>query len=104
LTQELHVIRAHHLHYSSLLEDLRKTVVFVQTTINPAVDSFTPEEREFTLETLKRECGNLLDEVDRLEKEREMQDRRLRNVMHLVCGSFCVFIQGIQGQLRYSAA
>jgi len=87
LTQELHVIRAHHLHYSSLLEDLRKSVIFVRDTINPALESFTPEERDFSLTLLKRECDNLLDEVDRLEREREMQDRRLHNVMHLVFSS-----------------
>jgi len=84
LTQELHVIRAHHLHYASLLEDLRKTLVFVKSTVNPALDSVTPEERDSSLTVLERECDNLLDEVNRLEREREMQERRLSNVMHLV--------------------
>ena len=85
MTQELHVIRAHHLHYAALLQDLRKSVVFVQTTINPALDSLTPEDRDSSLRLLNRECDNLLDEVSRLEREREMQERRLGNVMHLVC-------------------
>ena len=52
---------------------------------NPALDSLTPEKREASVTILKRECDNLLDEVNRLEREREMQERRLRNVMHLVC-------------------
>ena len=80
------MIRAHHLHYASLLEDLRMTIIFVQNTINPALDSFSPEERDSSVTVMKRECDNLLDEVNRLEREREMQERRLRNVMHLVCG------------------
>ncbi|KAF8809597.1 hypothetical protein BYT27DRAFT_7187347 [Phlegmacium glaucopus] len=87
LTQELHVIRAHLLHYSSLLEDLRKTVDFVQTTPNPALDSLTPEELGPSRTLLERECDNILSEVDRLEKERSMQERRLSNVMNLVFSS-----------------
>jgi len=87
MTHELHVIRAHLLHYASLLEDLRKTLEFVKNTINPALDSVTPENREASLKTMKRECDNLLDEVNRLERDREMQERRLRNVMHLVFSS-----------------
>lgn len=94
LSQELYIIRTHLLHYSSLLEDLRKTVVFVQTTINPALDSLTPEERDFNLTLLKRECSHLFIEVARLAREREMQERRLVNVMHLVCGHFYIFMQG----------
>jgi len=94
LTQELHVIRAHHLHYASLIEDLRKTVVFVQNTINPALNSLTPEERESSLKILKRECENLLDEVNRLEREREMQERRLSNVMHLVFSTVNILDSG----------
>ena len=36
LTQELHVIRAHHhLHYLSLLEHCTKHVLFIKTTSNP---------------------------------------------------------------------
>ena len=84
LTQELHVIRAHQMHYFSLLEDLKKTVNFVQETANPALESLTDKEREFTVTLMKRERENLLGEVDRLEKERDMQESRLRNVMHLV--------------------
>jgi hypothetical protein len=84
LTRELHIIRAHHLHYSALLEDFRKAVDFVRTTPNPAMDALPSEERLFSLSLLERECRNLLDEVDRLEKGRRMQDKRLKNVMNLV--------------------
>ncbi|KAG5639754.1 hypothetical protein H0H81_000034 [Sphagnurus paluster] len=85
LTQELHVIRAHHLHYSSLLEDFEKTVKFIQNTHNPAMDSdlISETERRESAKLLKRECENLLSEIDRLEMGRDMQDKRLKNVMNL---------------------
>ncbi|KAJ7757026.1 hypothetical protein B0H16DRAFT_1662496 [Mycena metata] len=70
LTRELHIIRAHHLHYSALLEDFRKA-----------------EERAFSRGLLERECKNLLSEISRLELGRSMQDKRLKNVMNLVFSS-----------------
>jgi hypothetical protein len=84
LTRELHIIRAHHLHYSALLEDFRKTVDFVLETPNPAMDGLSKEERRFSRRLLERECKNLLIEIGRLEKSRTMQDKRLKNVMNLV--------------------
>jgi hypothetical protein len=87
LTQELHVIRAHQLHYSSLLDDFRKTVEFVRTTQSPAMESFPPEIREHSAELMERECFNLQNEINRLEKGRQMQDKRLMNVMNLVGAS-----------------
>lgn len=87
LTQELHIIRAHHLHYASLLEDFRKSVVFVRDTVNPALDSLPQAERGATHEMLERECANLLSEVQRLETARKMHDMRLKNVMNLVFSS-----------------
>lgn len=85
LTQELHVIRAHHLHYSSLLEDFRKTIEFIRDTENPALASLEEDERKWSNEIMVRETSNLLAEVERLENGRRMQDRRLKNVMNLVC-------------------
>ncbi|KAJ3779529.1 hypothetical protein GGU10DRAFT_370394, partial [Lentinula aff. detonsa] len=45
LTHQLHVIRAHLLHYESLLDDFRKTVEFLLKTVNPGLvqplDSFS---------------------------------------------------------------
>ncbi|KAJ7291167.1 hypothetical protein C8J57DRAFT_1043706 [Mycena rebaudengoi] len=87
LTRELHIIRAHHLHYSALLEDFRKTVDFVLETPNPAMDGLSKEERRFSRRLLERECKNLLIEIGRLEKSRTMQDKRLKNVMNLVFSS-----------------
>jgi archaellum component FlaC len=84
LTQELHVIRAHQLHYSSLLEDFRKTVEFVSKTRNPAMESYSEEIRNHSAELMDKECSNLINEIKRLEMGRRMQDKRLKNVMNLV--------------------
>lgn len=84
LTQELHVIRAHHLHYASLLDDFAKAVHFVEDTHNPAMGSYSSDVRESSKMVMKRECSNLLSEIKRLDMELKMQDRRLKNVMNLV--------------------
>ncbi|KAJ3987437.1 hypothetical protein F5890DRAFT_1405153 [Lentinula detonsa] len=84
LTRDLHTIQAHLLHYSSLLEDFQKSIIFVLDTPNPAMDSLPNEERILSRKLLQKECNNLLIEVERLEKSRTMQERRLKNVMNLV--------------------
>ncbi|KAJ3998256.1 hypothetical protein F5050DRAFT_1567627 [Lentinula boryana] len=84
LTRDLHTIQAHLLHYSSLLEDFQKSIIFVLDTPNPAMDSLPDEERILSRRLLQKECNNLLIEVERLEKSRTMQERRLKNVMNLV--------------------
>ncbi|KAH6910723.1 hypothetical protein BKA70DRAFT_1271341 [Coprinopsis sp. MPI-PUGE-AT-0042] len=87
LTEELHIIRAHHLHYSSLLEDFRKTVEFIRDTVNPALDDLPESEQEWNRKIMDRETTTILSEISRLEKGRKMQDRRLKNVMNLVFSS-----------------
>ncbi|EAU84063.2 hypothetical protein CC1G_06925 [Coprinopsis cinerea okayama7 len=87
LTQELHIIRAHHLHYASLLDDFKKTVEFIRDTVNPALDDLSDEEKEAHRKIMGAETTNLLSEIERLEKGRQMQDRRLKNVMNLVFSS-----------------
>ena len=84
LTQELHVIRAHHLHYLSLLEHYTKHVLFIKNTPNPAMDSLPEAERKTSEKLLNRECDNLLNEIQRLVSELSMQEKRLKNVMALV--------------------
>ncbi|KAF8236165.1 hypothetical protein L208DRAFT_1391284 [Tricholoma matsutake] len=87
LTQELHLIRAHQLHFGSLLDDFRKSVEFVRTTRNPAMESLLEEKRELSEQLMDRECDNLLEEIERLDMSRQMQDKRLLNVMNLVFSS-----------------
>ncbi|KAH9474783.1 hypothetical protein JR316_0013248 [Psilocybe cubensis] len=87
LTQELHVIRAHHLHYASLLDDYAKHVVFIRDTHNPALDNVSEEDQQFSKTIMARECANLLTEIKRLNSELHMQERRLKNVMGLVFSS-----------------
>ncbi|KAF8809596.1 hypothetical protein BYT27DRAFT_7135830 [Phlegmacium glaucopus] len=84
LTQELHVIRAHHLHYLSLLDHYTKHIAFIKNAPNPAMDSLDEKERQASKKLLIRECDNLLNEIKRLNSELNMQERRLKNVMALV--------------------
>ena len=84
LTRELHIIRAHHLHYASLLDDFGKHITFIRDTHNPALDHLTAEQRQFSRIIMERECANLLTESKRLKSELYMQEHRLKNVMGLV--------------------
>ena len=87
LTRELHFIRAHHLHYLSLLDYYTEHVTFIKNTPNPAMDGLSKKERRSSQKLLNRECDNLMNEINRLNSELSMQERRLQNVMALV--SFC---------------
>lgn len=68
LTTELHTIQAQLLHYASLLEDFRKSVTFVRNTPSPVLESskFTDHARRDTNKLMRKECHNLLSEIDRL--------------------------------------
>jgi hypothetical protein len=80
LTTELHTIQAQLLHYASLLEDFRKSVNFIRNTPSPALESpyFTDLNRRDTNKVMRKECDNLLSEIDRL-------GFQLRNITDLVC-------------------
>jgi hypothetical protein len=68
LTAELHTIQAQLLHYASLLEDFRKSVTFVKNTPSPVLESreFSEQERRDTNKLMRKECENLLSEIERL--------------------------------------
>ncbi|KAJ3573123.1 hypothetical protein NP233_g2634 [Leucocoprinus birnbaumii] len=80
-TRELHVIRASLLHYTSLLEDFKKAVAFVENTPSPTV--LDHPERQRSTAIMDRECKVLLSEIERLEMFRKMQDMRLENLVNL---------------------
>ncbi|KIK99660.1 hypothetical protein PAXRUDRAFT_30370 [Paxillus rubicundulus Ve08.2h10] len=84
-TQELHKLQAHLLYYQQLLQDFRKSVVFVQDTPNPAMGAkfVTDKERNTTTDLMDKEAKNLVSEIDRLEGQRATQSARLKNVMDL---------------------
>ena len=84
LTRELHVIRAHHLHYLSLLDHYTKHITFIKNTPNPAMDGVDEADRLLNERLLNRECDNLMNEIKRLNSELSTQERRLKNVMALV--------------------
>lgn len=86
ITYELHVIRAHLLHYTALLRDFCKSVEFVRDTANPAMDSDDIDDatRASDKALLGKECENLLSEISRLELQRSTLDSRVQNVQRLV--------------------
>ena len=72
----------------ALLDDYRKSIEFIRDTPHPGMNSWDPEERGQSQELLRKECENLLTEIDRLFLNRDMQDKQLKNVMNLVCIGF----------------
>ncbi|PPQ91004.1 hypothetical protein CVT25_013929 [Psilocybe cyanescens] len=85
LTREMHIIRAYLLHYASLLESFRKTVLFLRNTPNPAMQDH--DDRQESTNVMSRECDTLMSEIERLEMFRRMQEMRLDNVMNLAFAS-----------------
>ena len=85
LTHELHVIRRYHLHYSSLLNDYVKHVDFIRDTKNPMGASFSETDQKHGTEMMERECKHLSTEILRLKSELDMQEKKLKNALDLVC-------------------
>ncbi|KAF8199527.1 hypothetical protein BJ912DRAFT_921939 [Pholiota molesta] len=63
----------------------RKTVLFVRTTSNPAMEDH-PDLDECT-KIMDRECDTLISEIDRLEMFRGMQEMRIENMINLAFAS-----------------
>ena len=101
LTEELHMIRAHLLHYSSLVVAFREIVLFILETPNPAL---TPEQKSISTPLLKRECKALLLQIERLDEEHKAQEGRLMNVIELVSTPNDVYCSCSHPSYRYSAA
>ncbi|KAG1736662.1 uncharacterized protein EDB91DRAFT_1142013, partial [Suillus paluster] len=89
LTRELHVLQVHLLHYQVLLHSFEVSVTFIEKTQNPAMESsvFSDEQRIESNELMKKECQNLVGEIDRLEKRRMMLSSRLKNATDLAYAS-----------------
>ncbi|KAG1837319.1 hypothetical protein DFJ58DRAFT_669005 [Suillus subalutaceus] len=83
LTRDLHILQAHLLQYQSLLHHFEVSVQFVASTHNPAMESSDEEQHKESKDLMERESENLLSEIDRLIKRREMLSNRLKNVMDL---------------------
>ncbi|KAG1883344.1 hypothetical protein F4604DRAFT_285195 [Suillus subluteus] len=82
-TRELHVLQAHLLHYQSLLHYFKVSVEFIADTQNPAMESSDVSELNESKKLMETESKNLISEIERLEKRREMLTNRLKNVMEL---------------------
>ena len=95
-------MRAHLLHYTSLLRDFSKSIEFVLNTANPAMDSnnITDAMREADKKLLEKECGNLLSEVKRLELQRGTLDERVQNVQRLVSPDIWIFLDVLQTEIQ----
>ncbi|EJD41830.1 hypothetical protein AURDEDRAFT_89906 [Auricularia subglabra TFB-10046 SS5] len=92
LTRELHIIRAMLLHYETLLKQFHKTVRFVLHHPNHTLEHTMPdhEERDKSNSLLRKECYIILDEIERLQDQKEMQEYRVKNVMDLVFSTLSV--------------
>ena len=84
LTRELHIIRSMLGHYTTLLSDFHKTVRFIFNHPNRSLVKKTGEEQQLHKSLLKRECDNILNEIERLVEGKDMQEQRVKNVMDLV--------------------
>ncbi|KAK0459741.1 uncharacterized protein EV420DRAFT_1269095 [Desarmillaria tabescens] len=82
---QLHVLRAHLLHYQELLEDFRKTVAFLVDTPHPGIPADLPSQV-----VVQKECNTLLMDIKRLEATRAMLDERLGNAMNLAFSSVAI--------------
>ncbi|GJJ13335.1 hypothetical protein Clacol_007587 [Clathrus columnatus] len=101
-TQTLYKIRAHVLYYVSLQEDFKNAIIFLRDTYNPMMGTYDDATKNITRKILQRECNNLLVEIGRLELSREMQEKRLQNVIDL---AFSRHTQNLsEAALRDSAA
>ncbi|KAK0230350.1 cora-like Mg2+ transporter protein-domain-containing protein [Armillaria fumosa] len=101
ITHEMHIIRGNCIQFSSLLENLRKTVVFIRDTPNPAMDTLPQEEKQYSRTLLEKECRTLLSEIDRLEMGGRMQDQRLKNALNLVFSNAAVRDSAAMKQIAY---
>ncbi|OJA15002.1 hypothetical protein AZE42_07800 [Rhizopogon vesiculosus] len=102
-THDLHTLQAHLLHYQSLLHAFQLSVSFIDKTPNPAMESenFFDEQRDVSNELMKKECENLLNEIDRLQKRREMLSKRLKNVMNLAFANVNIRDSASMRQVAY---
>jgi hypothetical protein len=82
--EELYAIHAHLLHWSSLLDDLRKSVRFVRDTPYPALSEYDESAEQPSRALLEKECANMLTEIERLDKARSMLGERVDNILELV--------------------
>jgi hypothetical protein len=94
LMRDLHTLQSYLLYYPSLLEDFRSSIVFILNTPNPAMDLY-PEEHDLSHLMLRKECYTLLTEVERLQRNCTMGEKRLDNVINLA---------GLEATRKYAEA
>ena len=82
----LQALQGRLLHYESLLDSYQASVSFIEKTPNPVVESLGTYEaqRKASNELMKKECDNLLNEINRLEKRRRTLKNRVKNLLDIV--------------------
>jgi hypothetical protein len=83
LTRELHVVQSHLLQYESLLHAFHASVSFLEKASLPFMEQYN-EDDGFSSELMKKECANLLSEINRITKRREMLGDRTKNALNHV--------------------
>ncbi|KAF8122691.1 hypothetical protein EV363DRAFT_1404712 [Boletus edulis] len=85
LPRELHKLQAHLLYYQQLLQEFLRSVEFVRGMPSPAMNapSISEAEREDSAHLLRTEADNLISEIKRLTRQREMLFDRLENAIQL---------------------
>ncbi|KAL4068577.1 hypothetical protein V8B97DRAFT_848741 [Scleroderma yunnanense] len=81
LTRELHKVQAHLLHYQQLLQDFRKSVIFVKDTPNPAMESRkmddqSREEWEMMTDQERIKAGKMTKQELKEWEEKTVQERK----------------------------
>jgi hypothetical protein len=102
-TRDLHILQAYLLHYESLIHGIHVSVSFIRDTPNPGMEATEVyrKQREVSNRLMKKECENLLGEIDRLQKLRGMLSDRLKNVMSLAFANVNIRDSASTRQVRF---
>ncbi|KAJ8586915.1 hypothetical protein M405DRAFT_883015 [Rhizopogon salebrosus TDB-379] len=102
-TRDLHILQAYLLHYESLIHGIHVSVSFIRDTPNPGMEATEvyKKQREVSNRLMKKECENLLGEIDRLQKLRGMLSDRLKNVMSLAFANVNIRDSASTRQITY---
>jgi len=112
LTQQLHTFRVTLMNYRSLLEDMKKTTLFLLTHLNPCCDLVTMQSNDGEIpgspvpnikepERLKRECDFLDLEISRLQESLAARNERIKDVMAMVFSRVTIRDSTAMKQISY---
>ncbi|KAF8638377.1 hypothetical protein AX16_010524 [Volvariella volvacea WC 439] len=88
-TKNLHNSGVRLLQYTSLLRDSQRSVRFLQDIDAPHPGDIT-SGNSLESQLLRRECNNLLEEIERPEMARDMHNKQLKDVMNLAFSTVAI--------------